>query len=320
MGVSRAGNYTSYLDGSPVSSGAFGLGRLNATGEFLIGNGNGTSSGFKGALDEVRVYSRALSSQEISRLHSARYALPCAISMKVDYSGFSQPAPRAYYNANLTLRTLDPSTLLSLPFEINSSAPGSSVQDYSASLLNCTLAGGEFISNGKFGNAYGFSSPGDGVSVNSSVISGSTDFTISLWVKPNSTSGTTYLAGNLGAGNPNGVSLELAGGYPVLSIGPSSMTGAISAQAGSWTHIVAGRENGVGMIYVNSLNASTGALSGPVGNGTFAIGNSPDFSEPFEGAMDEVRAYSRFIGAQEITALYLDLGKTYSGPLPAAPP
>ncbi|MCX6770355.1 MAG: hypothetical protein NT051_06835, partial [Candidatus Micrarchaeota archaeon] len=320
VSVSRAGNYTSYLDGLPVSTGAFRLGRLNASDLFLIGKGNETNSGFKGALDEMRVYSRALSSQEVSRLHSAKYSLSCTISMKVDYSNFSQSEPRAFYNADLTLRSLSPSTLLSLPFEMNTSTPGSQIQDYSSSLLNCTLLGGEFISQGKFGNAYNFSSSGDGVSVNSSVISGSTDFTISLWAKPVSTSGTAYLAGNRGTGNPDGVSLELASGYPVLTIGAESITSSMSAPSGSWTHIVASRENGIGMIYVNSLNASTGALSGSIGNGTFTIGNSPNLSEPFSGAMDEVRAYNGFIGAQEITALYLDLGKSYSGTLPASPP
>ena len=93
------------------------------------------------------------------------------------------------------------------------------------------------------------------------------------------------------------------------------------APAGSYTHIFAGREQGQGYIYVNTLLGANGSLAGEVETASnFTVGNSPEGgSEGFIGVIDEARAFDRFLSEEDRAALYYDYLASYSGPLLARP-
>ena len=70
----RGANLEIYVNGALADSRSDFTGTLRLTGpngEIRIGGGTGSSSGFEGAMDEVRIYNRALNTDEITRLYQA---------------------------------------------------------------------------------------------------------------------------------------------------------------------------------------------------------------------------------------------------------
>jgi hypothetical protein len=323
----RTGNYSAYLDAALVQSGEFGLGKLNVT-SLIMGFHPAigpvfSALGFSGSLDEVRAYSRALSGGETASMLNSRLQLPCTVQITARHSGASLAnlSPTASYNARLVLRDLPPSTILSLPLDTNATEgePGG-IADYSANSY-CTSSGAQYTSSGKWGGAYLFNSTGALIECSSPVIYGQGDFSFSVWVKPNDSSGAEYVLGNLGEANPAGAKLAIESGYPRLYVGDSSISSTLLAPAGSYTHIFAGREQGQGYIYVNTLLGANGSLAGEVETASnFTVGNSPEGgSEGFIGVIDEARAFDRFLSEEDRAALYYDYLASYSGPLLARP-
>jgi len=71
VGVTWDGsNAAFYLDGAAVGGGAYSVAITNA-GHFDIGHGRGTSTFWNGAIDEVGIWSRALSGSEMSQLYNS---------------------------------------------------------------------------------------------------------------------------------------------------------------------------------------------------------------------------------------------------------
>ena len=80
LAVQRDGDLlTAFVDGNPIGSAAFTATIPNPAASFLIGDAEGEHPGrnFNGAIDDVRIYSRALSPTEIQEL--AAVPLPAAI-------------------------------------------------------------------------------------------------------------------------------------------------------------------------------------------------------------------------------------------------
>jgi hypothetical protein len=65
-----AGALQTYLDGAPVASGTWGGAPLRFT-ALRIGVNRGTSMRYNGSIDDVAVFSRALSSSEVASIYTA---------------------------------------------------------------------------------------------------------------------------------------------------------------------------------------------------------------------------------------------------------
>jgi len=324
--VYRSGNYSAYLDGSLVSTSSFSLGRLNNTGSFYIGSAGASGAAFKGVLDEVRLYRRALSASEIAAQYAGYYQSMCLVDMNVSYanvSGLSAKDLSANYNAILRLRKLLPETVLSMPFDANvSSDLSGAIPDHSRSLSFGTKTGATWTSAGKIGGAYSFLASTDKIQLSGPLVSGTADFTLSAWIYPTSSSShVEYIMGNYGSGNPQGVKfyayqnvLGVSAGSDVVSSSASSI------QPNTWFHVAATRRNGDVKLYINGEQDGNGTVSTSIGaNSNFAIGNGPDyFTENFMGTIDEARVFSKALSADEVRALYNDTGLTFYGPLSAS--
>jgi hypothetical protein len=153
------------------------------------------------------------------------------------------------------------------------------------------------------------------------------DFAFSAWVKPASNSGAQYVMGTVNANNPEGVGLLLSGDGTVAlfdKITTTTFISTLTAPPNQWTFIVAGRKQGIGYIYVNTLPNPTcdhciqEAMSG---YSNFSIGNDPDFTyPPFDGQIDEVRVFNSFPSEDEIYSLYQDSMVSYDSSPPTRYP
>ncbi len=319
ISVSRAGNYTTYLDGARVSSSAFLPGRLNATGAFFIGSANAAGvAPFNGTLDEVRFYRRALSRQEILLLFSGHYQDSMRADINISYSsiaGFSSKNLDTTFNAYLRVRNLAPDTILSMPFDANitSDSPGA-IPDFSRSLSFGTKTGAAWTANGEVGGAYNFSGTTDKIQLAGPLITGTGDFTLAAWVLP-TTNTYDHVMGNWGAYNPNGIRLTVSTGTYSAQVGGGSATASLSVPVGSWTHIAFTRKSGNATFYVNGVYAGAYSLPSSItGSTPFSIGNAPDGTgEHFTGAIDEVNVLSRALSQAEVLQLYNDASLSYAG-------
>ena len=133
---------------------------------------------------------------------------------------------------------------------------------------------------------------------NASVVPGTDNFGLELWVKPDATNTTQCLAYN-GNSSVNGWGLYLIGGrYVGLFGGVAIITGAPAAP-GVWTHLALVRNNGLTTLYVNGVPTATSALTPNGPTQRFALAAQPQTltTEFFAGALDEVRVFGFAPGA-----------------------
>lgn len=174
-----------------------------------------------------------------------------------------------------------------------------------------TLTNGASWASGRFGAAVLLDGTNDYVALPTFSVSGSA-LTIAAWVRTNSfgtgeqrfiskTGGsTTYWS--LGT---NGTSLLFrlrAGGSNRTLTSPAIL------QANSWYHAVATYDGSTMRLYLNGAQVAATGKSGSLSTGgtsAVAIGRNPgSASQYFNGAIDDVRMYSRALTAAEVSALY----------------
>src|SRR3989338_884319 len=315
--VDRMGNYTAYLDGEEIETGAFTLGRMNNSAAFQIGNGD--SGYFSGKLDEVRFYQRALTSAEVRGHYIGNYQDRCLFNLTSIYSSAPGFSP-ASYNAYLRVRTALPDTVLYLPFDTNVSSDAiGKIIDYSPMLTPGTKSGARWTASGWSGGAYNFTSLSDNkITVMSPVLEGGIDFTLAAWIYPTSTTGPHYIMGNLGSANTDGAALIIDSGQLVFYAAGKSIASSLNLSASQCYHVSATRFRGNGTLYINGAASGSGDASGQVGgSGNFSIGAGPDYSgEGLGGLIDEPRAIAKALSAQEISAPYKDGYLLVNGTLP----
>ena len=259
--------------------------------------GKQNTAGFPGAMDEVRIYNRALSAGEAKGLYDV------GADDKTN-SSVSQPQGTGRLDSGLAgYWKLDEGS-------------GTSATDSSTSGNTGTIANGTWAT-GRVGGAVSFSSasatsikvgdPSSGV-----LDFGAGDFTISacalstgyvaqtssynVIISKNDTSGGNW---GLAIDSNNKVYFHCAG-----FVGAPGSTTAIND--GQWHHILGTRVAGVATLYVDgALQTGTQSCSGNVSNVfNFKIGDSDFTGRKFNGSIDEVRLYNRALSADEVAQLY----------------
>lgn len=325
--VNRTGAYSTYLDGSLVASSPFVLGRLNSTGNFYLGR-NGTAGGaFKGQLDEVRLYQRALLPQEVYAHYRGKYQERLGLQMNFSYTGVDASKNlTAAYNAALRVRTLLPETVLSMPFDSSSplSHP-SRVTDHSRFVSHGTNYGASWTPGGKVGGAYSFNGSGAYIALPAGKFDfGTGDFSVSAWIYPTSNTApgcglmAVFTANETGLWNEGAIAFTI---NPSYGYAYGSYWGSLT---NTWTHIVAVRKGGNLSIYENGVlkgsTASTGIQDYAVASGAPKIGYSycGGATPSFSGKIDEFRVFSKALSQAEIGGLYRDSAKIYEGQVVAS--
>jgi hypothetical protein len=304
------------LDTNTQGTGGIGA---NASGSYIVGSRTGTSDFFDGFIDDVRIYNRVLTEQEIRRL----YRLGGTFKIDTRYPADLSDGLVGYYT-----------------FEVGKG--GATAYDSSVNFNHGTLTSLDSFTSWvdskkrSMGGAIDFDGTGYVIYDTSSPV---VAYPVSMcaWFKAdtlpgNNTYAVIIMIGDDGStgGNPTDViSLHIAesGTGPLGDSNhivamdrdtTDSRTGeaetSFAATAGVWTHacgvFVSVTERS---LYVNSvLEVTNTEDTSPDGGLTstadrVVIGNwiqSSGGNDPFDGLIDEVRIYNRSLSAAEIKRLY----------------
>ncbi len=154
------------------------------------------------------------------------------------------------------------------------------------------------------------------VSIPRSVIA---DFTVAMWVKTTDTaggaggqwwSGKGLVDGEVGGGGADWGTSVVNGKF-VLGIGSTSgdttIASSVNINDGAWHHLAATRDNTTGAIALYVDGVLRGSGTGATGDRTFPpglrIGSLQTGGGFLNGALDDVRLYSRVLSDSELTAL-----------------
>jgi hypothetical protein len=195
---------------------------------------------------------------------------------------------------------------------------GTSAPDATNNGNNGTLQSGASWTTGKVG-PYAVSLNGTSnswVDVPTSAIDTSQSYSVSAWVKLNSVSGGNQTFASIDGNNISPFYLQLDSGQFWFTERSSDSTsasytrvGGYNATAGTWYHVVGTYDNSAHTIalWVNGVLQGTASYSSPwkaTGHTTIGRakwnGSNVDF---VNGAIDDVRMYSRVLDRQEIVAL-----------------
>lgn len=276
-----------YLDGVQVASAAAPSGTVSPARPFRMYAGQRLDGQhrFAGALDEVRLYGRGLSATEIRDLW-------------------------------LDNRTDLPGALLRLPF----TAPGPTTPDSSGAGNTGLVRGGATLTAGRHGQALALDGTDDWAHVPyaHSLNLGSDDFTIAAWIRYGAASGNQTVLWAYAWGTDAGAQLWLRAqpaenairAWVESDTGAGTLTSAGAHNDQQWHHVVLQRTGGQLLLSVDGAPAATapapdGSVTAGHGGGVrgFAIGQRLDGANRFQGAIDEVRVWSRALTASELTAV-----------------
>ncbi len=276
-----------YLDGSPTPEITQGAGSAAMTGTLSIGKtGNGNNNlYFYGSIDDVRVYSRALSTAEIQKLYNST-----SLRLGANQSSQLTSGMVGYWSFN------------------GQDISGTTAYDRSGQGNNGTINGAK-PDGGKVGQALSFN--GTNNSVTTSLNTQFNDFTVSLWFKDDGVIQTyerlvdkNYVGGFwLGR---NGSTANSWGGGILESSGPYGIFGTFPD--GRWNHLVSVRSGTSHILYANGVQVNSNTVASTALDTTaVTIGNGTT-NQAGGMIIDEVRIYNRALSAQEVQLLY-NLGK-----------
>jgi hypothetical protein len=255
---------------------------------------------FNGSIDDPRVYNRVLSATEVKQLYN------------LGAEGHLSAAPPV-------IATSSCSTGLSCglvgywTFD-GKDTPNGTVRDKSGNGNNGTLSGiatSTFYIQGKMGQAFNFDGVNDSVTVASSASLPTTEgLSYSMWIKSNSTGGTTFFA-RPNSGTGYALSYAFGNRLTFAHDGSTDMTARTSSSFGAlpigvWTHVVVtwdGSTTAANVLFykntvvqAHDINTNGVSLTSTSGQ-NFIIGGS--------GGIDDVRLYNRVLSVAEIKQLYI---------------
>ncbi len=299
-----------YLNGTEVSTtiNTLRVPNPNPSYNLHIGTmGGPLTTYFRGSIDEVRVYNRALTSAEISQL------IPI-------FPSVSSPTPSPFP----TLSSAPSST----PFGTGYAQPqglvgywnldqGSGTIAYDSSGYNNhgTINGASWT-NGRMSGALNFDGLNDWVDCgNNEVLDPTQGATIEAWVNfkqlPSTANHIMAIAGRSGGGTDLDLQIETDNKFKFF-IGTGAPNVAVSntiAETNEWYHIVGTYQakNNI-KIYVNGVLEKTTSISitRNTNPNKFCIGQSAIWSGRFfTGTIDEVKIFNRALSAEEVGAEYM---------------
>jgi hypothetical protein len=284
-----------FVNGEPKSSVTYnGTIATNNT-AFLGAEGNGY---FKGTVDEIKCYSRALTDGEITSDY---------ISYRDLFAGTEQ-------------RTSAKHTLY-YKFDEKS---GTTAVDYSGNSLNGTLtnmdATTDWTSRGKIGGALDFDGVNDYVlTADNNLLDASSAISISMWVKPRSFANSPFL---LLKTNTTFAEIYKVGfnatGTIDWRINDTAQTSTTAATLNEWNHILVTFSGTQKKIYLNGVLVGTANQTATITNGNSGlylgvdVDSASDLNQYFDGQMDNIKIWSN------ITLSQNDVAIEYNGGAPVA--
>lgn len=308
-GVIDAVNISLYINGvSAATPVARPAGSPPVAVSTFIGTMMAGSNTWDGTIDEVRIYNRALSADEISRL----YRLTTPTGVDTSLKGYwSLDGNATNWTSSTTGTTIDLSSYNNTGTLTNMNRATSSVIGKLGQSMNFIGSGGQKIN-------FGSPSPLDDLEAQ-----GGGGMTLSTWINPRTSGageGTIINKGNA-ANTSNGAwSLKFHNSsgrfgfeksYATTVLSRVSLNGAISYNR--WQHVLVtwdGSATATNIhIYVDGTEVSYQSAQDGVGSKVSDAANSISIndgvsSREFDGKIDETRLYNRILSAAEITDLY----------------
>jgi hypothetical protein len=316
---------TFWIDGVsvPVTAVVNGTTNINAdhvTDPITIASSTVAGAGFvNGQMDDIRVYSRALSGTEIRQLASRRGIGLQSTPRHTDYIETREKTYSVVVKSQQEHSSLSEGLVGAWCPSLGAS--GYRLVDRSGygnhgTLTNMDAATDWVSSNGV---ALDFDGSDDFVDNNPWTTNiGTGNFSVSAWVKTSSATRQAILAAYDGDSPDQGMIFDIlnTGKVRCSAIGPNSATNLIfsdgntSVDTGAWVHVCGVRTSSAMAIYVNGKldTASTTSLGNPNVSitGSHRIGltrSDAGYSAPFNGQIDDVRVYTRALTPSEIRLL-----------------
>lgn len=275
-----------FVNGSQVASSAkTGTLTINATGMIGQEHNNGAARYFQGSMDDVAIFSSALSADQIKELYEGRFI------------GESWPQSGLVGGWHLNGNSTD--------FSGNGNT-----------LTNIGAFSG-YINAGKFGQCADVSGAlSDGLAGFHNSGIGKTNFTFSIWAKTDSNNqyGILWYIGNTGGSGFGLVQSNVSGGgsgnyIQVLYGGVTwHATNTQWINTTSWHHIVMSRDTTTMTLYVNGNPVYTSTATPNDFGGESGLGGKNGIY--FNGKLDEFLIFNRVLTPQEIRRMYaLGTGK-----------
>jgi len=289
VAITRSGTTLSfYVNGVFTNSSTVTLPTVPAN-QISVGmtNNAGVPQDFSGAIDEMRIYNRALSASEVATL---------------------------YGQGKVTMKTVSGDGLVG--WWKMDEGTSTVAHDFSGKGNQGTVTSGTWVIGKKAGalSLDGSSSFVD-VGANSSLaITG--DMTLSAWVNPTSLSPSTQLnviVSGRSAEVDQPYDMAINSGVILTQIHTTSgwqmvSSGAVSIPLNQWSHIMIVRSGLTFSFYKDGVFAGTGSITDPVynpnWNGALIGKGFYGGARFFNGRIDDVRIYNRALSASEATALY----------------
>src|SRR4030042_4517511 len=278
--------------------------------DFFIGTNENKTDFWEGSIADVRVYNRALTSNEIAGLfgsYSDKYGRKLVVTDPgqglVGYWNFNEGEGCIVHG-------------------------NSSNNNYGTLKPECDIWAED--KNGEQAKALEFNGLDDYIHISdSSSLQIENEVSISIWLKPPDTlpdSNMTILRKR--AAYPEDYSFAFVYNQEDKGYGwavSSGTTGALdyikstnTVLFGQWQHIVVTFDNSERKIYMdnNLINDTvTSTLANTGSNYDLYIGQEADGSDNFKGMIDDIRIYNHALSANEIMSLYLDQVNYYTLPI-----
>ena len=279
-----------YVDGVLVASNATYGYTAHPTSNTLIGAWSTSSRFFTGRIDDVRIYDRALSATDVSKLYGSG-------SVKINDSRNNRLT-----NGLVGLWSFDGPDVTDKVYD-------RSGQGNNGYLVGIATSTAKAI--GKIGQGLQFdSSSNQYVDVPHDASLNVTSLTITAWIEPTSESGINSIVSKYcPAGN---YALRLSGGKLNFEPGSGSFSGS-TVPLNTWTFVSVTYDNSSNLatLWQNATMDATSTVSG-INQGTSDLCIGTDYlhdgTRNFIGSMDNVRIYNRALSASELKQLY-DMGK-----------
>src|SRR3989344_489247 len=293
-----------YLNGNLITTGG-GATQSTTPNEAYI---NTAGEHFSGLIDDVRVYNRALSADEIKRL----YRIGATLKINTDVSRDNPDLERG---------------LVGLWSFDGKDMAGNTAYDRSGQGNNGTLTNGPTRAIGKIGQGLSFDGVDDYVFVSSSHILTSNNWTAAGWCKVSGAGGDGHnilfeSGDDLGA-TVSGISLRCyrqsaqIGNASILAVVGANSEEVVNSTSplplNTWIHVTGVKEGTSLLLYINGALNNSATLSSAIMDYTgdiveTVISTDNSRTGTVKGALDDVRVYNRALSADEIKRLY-NLGR-----------
>jgi len=313
--VYNAGQTQLYIDGTLQDTvNRAPSGTLKYIGTSYDGVSSSNPQGFRAPLDEFIVFDNALTPAEVADIYSYQF-------IEKNYDGSSRAAVSC---SNIIAEyRFDETEYSDTPNEIIDSVGG----------FNGQAQFSQPIEGGVVCNALDLSASGtsDYAIIDSSLVDGKTDFTVSLWVQSGKTANQSILSG---AGSNNNEMLMWFIDHdtfrPYLKNSANGDMSTATIADNLWHHLVWTRQGSQSCLYQDNalkgcVTQSAQALSVQslvLGQEQDNVGGGFDSSQAFEGLIDEVLIFDGAISSAEIDVIYDNQsnGFGYDGSSRTCPP